>query len=754
MNNGIYICGETNSADLPADGWKTEYTGGLDGFIAKVSLDGSKLEYGTYAGGTKDDRALAIAVNPSGEACIAGESNSINFPVSGSPHQKTNKGLYDAFILKLRASGSSIGFSTYMGNTGNDAAYAIGCDVTGSYIYVGGVTGAGLFATYPVPANWWENTPIPYNNTFNSSGFTDGWVAKMSDGSGTFSDVNNHYITYIGANKNDAVRSMVVLKDGSVIAAGETEGGPGNKANFPSTTGSAVHKGGLDVFVSRLSYNGRELPSSIMFGGSGNESAVGVAISSSSSDVFVTGQTTSQDLKMSELSPPLPPEQANLSGTKDAFLVRLPAGLEKVAYSTYLGGKGEEGATSVVTTPRGDAYIAGYSTSEDLTVVPSEFQSSAGGSIDGFFSKIAFGTLSISTPNGGLFCPGQPLTIKWTKADGLTSSDGIDVELSSNGGSTWYKKLTSNPTAEVTYVWNIPSDQEPGINYKIRLVHASGIHSETEIPFTIGTPVQIMMNPVSDTVCPGTRVRFHVKGLGSNLTYKWYFNNSVIVGANSDSLIIPSAQNSNAGSYKVDVSAGCTPATSVPVALVIKVATKVTVQPITKLDVPSGTEHALKITATGKNLTYEWYLDGIKLPDGANSEYIIKNANPSSNGRYKVIVRGECGADTSSEAEIKVKTVGVNEEPGISSNITFTILSSQPISDVLNTSITSITGCTVNVSLADNLGRNVMSVYSGILEAGTSRTVSVNVKNLSSGIYWLTAKCGSERVVQKIEIVR
>ncbi len=750
MNNGIYICGETNSADLPASGWKIEYAGGLDAFITKVSSDGKKLEYCTYAGGSKDDRARAIAVTPDLEACVAGESVSDNFPTSTNAYKKLRVGLNDAIILKLRPSGASIAFSTYMGGSGEDYAYAIGCD--GSFVYVGGSTGAGFPATYPTPPMGFPMDPdrVPYNRTFNSGGFTDGWVAKMTGDVGAFTDYNNQYITYVGASKNDVVRSLVVLKDGSVIIAGETEGGAVNKG-FPHP--SIQNKGGLDVFVSKLSYNGRALPNSIMFGGSGNESGVGVAISSTTSDVFVTGQTSSQDFQMSELSPPLPPAQAELKGSRDAFLARLPVGLEKVAYGTYLGGKGIETATSVVTTPRGDAYIAGNSASDDLNVFADEYQPVAGGGQDGFFSKIAFGTLNINTPNGGSFCPGQTLTVKWTKTDGLSNNDSVDVELSSNGGATWYKKIIAKPTTDLTYIWNIPANQEPGINYKIRLVHSSGVRTETDTTFTIGTPVQILENPVGDSVCPGTRVRFRVKGLGANLTYKWYFNGTEISGESKDSLVIASAKSGNTGAYKVDVSAGCAPATSVPVTLVVKAAPKVTVQPISKNNVPQGTDHTLKVTATGKNLTYEWYLDGIKLPDGTSSEYVIKSANLSSKGKYKVIVKGECGADTSSEAIIDVST-GVDENPATSSNVTFTLLSSQPISDELSSAITSVTGCSVNVSLTDNLGRDLMSVYNGTLEAGISRTVSVNVKNLSSGIYWLTAKCGSDRKVQKVEIVR
>ena len=754
VNNSIFICGVTNSSNLPASGWKSDYSGLTDGFAAKISADGKTLTYCTYMGGTKDDQALCIAINPGGEACVGGETKSDNFPDLNA-YKNVLAGGYDAFILKLRSGGGSVGFSTFMGGSGDDRCYAIDCDPGGSYIFVGGVTSAGLqgpgsaAGTYPVPTMM-NPTLVPYNRTFNTGGFTDGWVAKMTDDIGAFSSVSNQFITYIGTNKNDAVRSLVVLKDGSCLVTGETEGGNVNKG-FPHPT--LQNKGGKDIFISKLAYDGRELLASTMFGGSGNESAASIAISSISNDIFVTGQTTSTDFQMSQLAPQIPPEQATINGTSDAFLARLNAGLDKVAYGTYYGGKGAEAGTSVVTTPRGDAYFAGHTTSDNIDISSFQYQPTFGGVQDGFISKIAFGTLSLISPNGGgSYCPGATVTIKWSKADGLTDADGIDIELSSDNGATWYKKLTTTPVVPLSFDWKIPSTQEPGTQYKLRLIHDSGIRDETSSPFVIGTPVQITENPVGDSVCPGTRVRFHVAGIGANLTYKWYKNGAVIPAESSDSLIIASAKAGDGAEYKVDVSAGCTPATSIPVTLVVKSPPKIGTQPLEGSAFVGGT-YTFKVVATGKNLTYEWYKDGVKIQGATNSEHTIASANGGNQGLYKVIVRGECGADTSKEVKFEIKT-GVDDDTYASKNVSFNLLSSRPVTDELTTTITSVTGCTVNVSLLDNLGREVMDVFNGTLDAGVSTVVSVNVKSLSSGIYWLTAKCGGDRTVQKVEIVR
>ena len=52
-------------------------------------------------GGTEDDAAYGIAVNPYGDAIIAGRTESSNFPTTSGAFDTTFGGLYmDGFVLK------------------------------------------------------------------------------------------------------------------------------------------------------------------------------------------------------------------------------------------------------------------------------------------------------------------------------------------------------------------------------------------------------------------------------------------------------------------------------------------------------------------------------------------------------------------------------------------------------------------------------------------------------------------------------
>jgi len=56
-------------------------SGGLeDAFVVKLNPAGSALVYSTFVGGSADDAAYSIAVDASGNASIAGDTDSTNFP--------------------------------------------------------------------------------------------------------------------------------------------------------------------------------------------------------------------------------------------------------------------------------------------------------------------------------------------------------------------------------------------------------------------------------------------------------------------------------------------------------------------------------------------------------------------------------------------------------------------------------------------------------------------------------------------------
>ena len=78
-----------------------------DGFVTKLSPDGSSLVYSTYFGGTGNDVINGVAVDASGQATIVGWG----FHSPGSAPSCPPNPIY-MFISRLNAAGSSLAFST------------------------------------------------------------------------------------------------------------------------------------------------------------------------------------------------------------------------------------------------------------------------------------------------------------------------------------------------------------------------------------------------------------------------------------------------------------------------------------------------------------------------------------------------------------------------------------------------------------------------------------------------------------------
>jgi hypothetical protein len=73
-----------------------------NGFVTKLSADGSSLLYSTYLGGANEDSGLGIAVDSSKNAYVAGETQSTNFPTTGGAFQTSSGGgAGDGFVAKF-----------------------------------------------------------------------------------------------------------------------------------------------------------------------------------------------------------------------------------------------------------------------------------------------------------------------------------------------------------------------------------------------------------------------------------------------------------------------------------------------------------------------------------------------------------------------------------------------------------------------------------------------------------------------------
>lgn len=158
---------EIGSASLGADQIFT----GIDGFVGKLTPDGSAFAYATYLGGNHFDLPFGVAVDRNGQAYVTGRTMSGNFPTTVGATDGSFNGANgpdgDAFVSRLDSSGSELIFSTFLGGSGGDVGFMIAVDGSGG-IYVVGSTNSPNFPT----------TAGAFDQTYGG-GSSDAFVTKI-----------------------------------------------------------------------------------------------------------------------------------------------------------------------------------------------------------------------------------------------------------------------------------------------------------------------------------------------------------------------------------------------------------------------------------------------------------------------------------------------------------------------------------------------------------------------------------------------
>ena len=136
-----YIGGGTGSTDFPTTpGAFDTASDGNDAFVTKLNPAGSAALYSTALGGAASDSVNGIITDSAGNAWLAGNTSSSNFPVTSDASDASfNGGASDATISELNASGSALLYSTFLGGSQSESAMDIGRDSAGS-LYVTGLT--------------------------------------------------------------------------------------------------------------------------------------------------------------------------------------------------------------------------------------------------------------------------------------------------------------------------------------------------------------------------------------------------------------------------------------------------------------------------------------------------------------------------------------------------------------------------------------------------------------------------------------
>jgi hypothetical protein len=225
------------------------------------------------------------------------------------------------------------------------------------------------------------------------------------------------YSTYLGGSGDDDGLAITLDSMGDIFVAGQT-----SSADFPVSSGAfqTGSGGGQDAFVTELDPSGTTILYSTFLGGTGNDRASAITVDGQGF-AYVTGRTASMDF-------PVTPGVFGPyygGGDYDAYVTKLTPAGDRLVYSTYLGGEGNDSGFAIAVDAAGDAYVAGGTGSDDFPTTQSAYQYAPYGTdafitefnptasdllyssrLGGSFSNERANAIALA-PDGGVYLTGQ-----------------------------------------------------------------------------------------------------------------------------------------------------------------------------------------------------------------------------------------------------------------------------------------------------------------------------------------------------------
>ncbi len=396
----VTLGGYTDSSGFPptTGTYDTKLTGKREGWISRLDpgrTGSAQLVYSTFLGGSCGERVAAISVDNNGVVTAAGTTLSMDFPWTKGAYNTTFGGstcnyriVADGFITRLDPSkqgAEQLLYSTSLRGTSAEEIRRLSVDASG-VVTVAGITFSSDFPT----------TSGAYGTMYRNNASTptaDVFVSQLDPRkTGTDQLV---YSTFLGGGAGDQLSELFVEPNGVITVAGST-----TSTNFPTTNGAydTTPNGGIDAFVSQLDPSKpatSQLVYSTYLGGSTSEEILGLVVDAKR-NVIVTGWTASSDFPFTTNAYDTTYNGlGSLAPGGDAFVSRLiPRGLGKkgLTYSTFLGGKQDEGgiglsvdASGQVVTVLGGTFSA---TTDGFPTTGGAYDTTYNGGLDVFVSRL------------------------------------------------------------------------------------------------------------------------------------------------------------------------------------------------------------------------------------------------------------------------------------------------------------------------------------------------------------------------------
>jgi len=727
--------------------------------------------FSTYFGGSGEEEITDAAYFKNGELLVCGWTNSLDFQTTPGAYDINYHNEKDAFVSKFLVKGNDkkLVFSSFIGGGDNDQANGIKVDKNGN-IYITGITSSRDF-------------PLVSSFSTDYRGGVEGFITKFKpDGSGLI------YSNLFGGTKDDYSMAITLDQDNFAYIVGYT-----NSTDIPiaSTPYQATKKGVNDVFVAKISENGRNLAFSTYIGGSNEDRGFAIDVDNSKY-IFITGETMSGDFPVAPYRTwgqwvTEQPFDYSYNGGYDVFVICLIEG-GSLKFSTYFGGSADERGTAVAANNDGTVYFGGWTRQETaepkFPISEVTYQTKHKGGLDCFLAQLEqpkksgqwgyiMQALVFSTFLGGsnddyltkilkdentgyLVLAGKtnsgdfPYINSTNKYNGkydmfltkFTSKGGDVISSSFYGGNNddWANGIAYDERSDYYICGGTNSSTIQDLVNPIQQYFGGG-KSDALIYKDISGSITITQPSGNEEYCSGgtATITWTATGLNPDDVYtifayreskqKWDTIAKDYKGTSFNWNIPATYETGNDYHICVTHSTGIVSTNLLPFSI-FKPISKVSITTIPEdLTICEGSQVTFQAFASEEHVTYQWYLNDKQIPNATQNQLTINPVSLSSAGKYSVVAKGKCPPDVKS-----------NE-------VTLTVIpSTQIIKNLKDTTIMKGENITFAIEAkGQNLGYEWYVNSKKILGINTPEYVILSAQKSNEGLYKcvVTGKCGT-----------
>ena len=361
-------------ASIKRDGPQTKSD--MDAYVVKLDPHAGKLIWAIRLGGSKYDGAFRIHLDPTGASWVTGYTESPDFPTTPQALQNHfGGGQGDGFLARVSSDGR-LTYSTFFGGAGSDQTTDLVSDPSTGVIHLIGMT---------------SSPKLPHSRN-SYGGKEDAFLASLHP-----EQPESLRTIYIGGSEDEKPTAMVLHPQGQLLLTGYTF-----SRGFPIRDAVQSQLNGKNnAFLVRLNPGDGQILSSTFFGGSGEDSAWGLALNQLG-EIHLLGISNSSDFPTTRGA-----LQSVPAGGFDTFLSKFDPSAQRLIYSSYFGGSGEDicgvDGKNLLVDRQGRMWFVGMTSSRDLPLRHPHQPSYGGGDRDGFVAAVSVtgSTVEYGSYHGG-----------------------------------------------------------------------------------------------------------------------------------------------------------------------------------------------------------------------------------------------------------------------------------------------------------------------------------------------------------------